>query len=123
MRSLNRPMFKNGGPIKEGIMSGMKEPQAINTVGSPLAPQDSSGRQGYAFPLIPAIMAGVRALPTVYRGIRTAGAARAPGTANFFRNLFPTGRFKTTPGKQFSNSFKFLQIFKDFCQHLPLKTR
>ena len=29
MRPLNRPMFKNGGPIKEGIMSGMKEPQAI----------------------------------------------------------------------------------------------
>ena len=35
-------MFKNGGPIKEGIMSGMKEPQAINTVGSPLAPTDAS---------------------------------------------------------------------------------
>ncbi len=32
MKTLNRPMFKNGGPIKEGIMSGMKEPQAINTV-------------------------------------------------------------------------------------------
>ena len=32
-------MFKNGGPIKEGIMSGMKEPQALNTVGSPFAPQ------------------------------------------------------------------------------------
>ena len=32
MRPLNRPMFKMGGPIKEGIMQGMKEPQAINTV-------------------------------------------------------------------------------------------
>jgi len=46
-------MFKMGGPIKEGIMKGMKEPQAVNTVGSPLAPTDSSGRQGYALPLIP----------------------------------------------------------------------
>jgi len=53
MRPLNRPMFKYGGPIKEGIMKGMKEPQAINTVGSPIAPTDASGRQGYAFPLIP----------------------------------------------------------------------
>jgi len=53
MRPLNRPMFKMGGPIKEGIMQGMKEPQAVNTVGSPLAPTDASGRQGYALPLIP----------------------------------------------------------------------
>ena len=52
MRPLNRPMFRMGGPIKEGIMKGMKEPQAINTVGSPLAPKDESGRQGYALPLM-----------------------------------------------------------------------
>ena len=52
MKPLNRPMFKMGGPIKEGIMQGMKEPQAINTVGSPLAPTDASGRQGYALPLM-----------------------------------------------------------------------
>jgi len=45
-------MFRYGGPIKEGIMQGMKEPQAINTVGSPLAPTDASGRQGYALPLM-----------------------------------------------------------------------
>ena len=38
-------MFRSGGPIKEGIMDGMKEPQMSNTVGSPFAPQDSSGRQ------------------------------------------------------------------------------
>ncbi len=51
MKTLKRPMFRNGGPIKEGIMSGMKEPQAINTVGSPFAPKDASGRQGYAVPI------------------------------------------------------------------------
>ena len=51
MRPLNRPMFRYGGPIKEGIMKGMKEPQAINTVGSPIAPTDASGRQKYALPL------------------------------------------------------------------------
>ena len=36
-------MFRYGGPIKEGIMSGMKDNrQAINTVGSPLAPKDET---------------------------------------------------------------------------------
>ena len=97
MRPLNRPMFRYGGPIKEGIMTGMKEKQAINTVGSPLAPTDSSGRQGYAFPIIPALyaagMAGIRALPTVYRGMRTASKFSPSQSGGFFRNLFPTGRF------------------------------
>jgi len=93
MRPLNRPMFKYGGPIKEGIMDGMKEKQAINTVGSPLAPKDETGRGGYALPLIPAIMAGVRALPTVYRGIRTASKFSPSQSGGFFRNLLPTGRF------------------------------
>jgi len=98
MRTLNRPMFKYGGPIKEGIMNGMKEKQAINTVGSPLAPQDSSGRQGYAFPLLPALYAagaaGIRALPTVYRSMRTASKFSPSQSGGFFRNLFPTGRFR-----------------------------
>ena len=77
MRPLKRPMFKYGGDVKrQGIIHGMNglreggvattmadatmmagggraEPQGINTVGSPLAPRDASGRQGYALPLIP----------------------------------------------------------------------
>ena len=55
-------MFRNGGPIKEGIMDGMKEPQMSNTVGSPLAPQDSSGRQKYAIQFAPLVFAAGRAL-------------------------------------------------------------
>ena len=75
MRPLNRPMFKYGGPIKEGIMNGMKEKQAINTVGSPLAPKDETGRQGYAVPIIGAgLMAAARFLPAAYRGFRAARA-------------------------------------------------
>ena len=113
MKPLNRPMFKYGGPIKEGIMQGMKEPQAINTVGSPLAPTDSSGRQGYAFPIIPALyaatMAGIRALPTIGRGIMMKGTPRAPGAKSFFRNLFPTGRFRTVAGKQSDPSAAFIK--------------
>ena len=60
MRPLNRPMFRYGGPIKEGIMKGMKEPQAINTVGSPVAPTDASGRQKYALPLMFLLGQGAR---------------------------------------------------------------
>ena len=63
MKPLNRPMFRYGGPIKEGIMTGMKEKQAINTVGSPLAPKDETGRGGYAAPLlIPALATAGRFL-------------------------------------------------------------
>ena len=28
MRPLNRPMLKMGGPVKEGIMDGIREPKA-----------------------------------------------------------------------------------------------
>ena len=35
MKTLNRPMFRYGGPIKEGVMSGIREPrQNYNEAGS-----------------------------------------------------------------------------------------
>ena len=62
MKTLNRPMFRYGGPIKEGVMNGIREPkrnggsmgepQAVNTVGSPLAPMGSDGRARHALPLL-----------------------------------------------------------------------
>ena len=39
MKPLNRPMFKYGGPIKEGIMKGMKD-------GGSLSPQFNTGLVG-----------------------------------------------------------------------------
>jgi len=54
MRPLNRPMFRYGGPIKEGVMSGIREPKksggSMGTrkaalVGHPVYPKDSSGRE------------------------------------------------------------------------------
>ena len=77
-------MFRSGGPIKEGIMDGMKEPQAINTVGSPLAPKDASGRQGYAVPM--ALMAAARFLPAAVRGFRAARAF-TPGRLGTFGRI------------------------------------
>ena len=105
MKPLNRPMFKNGGPIKEGIMSGMKEPQAINTVGSPLAPQDASGRQGYAVPILGAgLMAAARFLPAAVRGFRAARAytplSQNLGAGKRFLDIFkPKGGLSISGGK------------------------
>ncbi len=48
MRTLNRPMFRMGGPIKEGVMHGIREPRRgggrAALVGNPIFPQDASGR-------------------------------------------------------------------------------
>jgi len=48
MRTLNRPMFRMGGPIKEGIMHGIREPRRgggrAALVGNPIFPKDASGR-------------------------------------------------------------------------------
>ena len=83
-------MFRNGGPIKEGIMDGMKEPQAINTVGSPFAPRDASGRQKYAVQFLPLLFSGLRA------GRMLAPIAK---NASFFQRINPmrlmtSGRFR-----------------------------
>ena len=62
MRPLNRPMFKMGGPVKEGIMDGIREPEP---------------RQGYFVGgLTTALNVGLRALaPRLPAFLRPAGAA------------------------------------------------
>ena len=65
MRTLNRPMFRYGGPIKEGVMHGIREPKrnggsmANNQgprraalVGNPIYPQGSDGRTRHVVPAI-----------------------------------------------------------------------
>ena len=48
MRTLSRPMFNMGGPIKQGIMNGIREPYKDGTraalVGNPIFPKDQTGR-------------------------------------------------------------------------------
>ena len=107
MRPLNRPMFRYGGPIKEGIMQGMKEPQAVNTVGSPLAPKDETGRGGYALPLLAplafnAARFALRPLGSlVMRQIARKGVT-SPGAGLFRSGL---GRTRTiTPGDSLTRS-------------------
>ena len=86
MRPLNRPMFRYGGPIKEGIMDGMKNsPQQLVKLNA------DGSRPGYAGPLAIPIAAGLNAL----RIGATAAARRAiPKIASFFRTQVGT---KTVP--------------------------
>ena len=94
MRPLNRPMFKYGGPIKKGIMDGMREPlkngglsKQFNTglVGDERYPK-TGGREHHYLNLIPM---GIQALrvagPAMVRGFKAARAFGAtPGKLGFF---------------------------------------
>jgi len=116
MKPLNRPMFKMGGPVKEGIMDGIREPKADGGTigGGTIVGQDvGKGRTGYALPLLAfapaalgtaarflaprAIMGAARAFG---RGVaaRPTAAPKIDGIFNVqrLRSLFPTGRFLQT---------------------------
>ena len=119
MKTLNRPMFKNGGPIKEGIMSGMKDGGSLspqfNTglVGDERYPK-TGGRENHAVFLAPLAYQGLmaagrflapRAIAAAGRAFGTGLRTGAPGTSPFasgitkmqrLRNLLPTGRFRNT---------------------------
>ena len=95
MRPLNRPMFKYGGPIKEGIMDGMREPKKnggrmLLAGEHPQQFKDASGREQHFAPLVAGgvmLANAARALPLVYRGFKAARTF-APG------NLGLKGRLK-----------------------------
>ena len=51
MRTLHRPMFNMGGPIKQGIMNGIREPYrggGAALVGNPVYPQ-TGGREHHPY--------------------------------------------------------------------------
>ena len=54
MRTLTRPMFNMGGPIKQGIMHGIREPYKH---GQRVMPSSDGSRPGYAGPAVPIGMA------------------------------------------------------------------
>ncbi len=89
MRPLNRPMFKMGGPIKEGIMQGMQDRKAA-LVGNPVFPKGPDGRSQYAvqIPLIAGITAAARAaIPRIASLFRTQIGTKGPGSV-----LVPSGK-------------------------------
>jgi len=136
MRPLNRPMFKYGGPIKEGIMDGMREPKKD---GGSLSPQfntglvgderypKTGGRENHAFFLAPlayqGIMAGARMLAprAIAAGAKAFGRGfmTSPGKTGVFdkgltgmqrlRNILPTGNFRNVAvpkGQQIAGKYK-----------------
>jgi len=112
MRPLNRPMFRYGGPIKEGIMDGIREPKKngglskqFNTglVGDERYPK-TDGRSHHVAFLAPAAMAAARFLPAAYRGFKAARAytpmSKNLGIMGRFKDIFkPRGGIKLEAGK------------------------
>ena len=100
MKPLNRPMFRYGGPIKEGVMSGIREPKKngglskqFNTglVGDERYPKTEGREHHFAF-LAPAAMAAARFLPAAYRGFKAARAykpmSETLGVGGRLKNIF-----------------------------------
>jgi hypothetical protein len=103
MRPLNRPMFRMGGPIKEGIMQGMKNgglannegPRRAALVGNPIYDQ-TKGPDGRTKHIIPAIIGG--GMAAINLGRAGLAAARLAGPA--IKKGFQAARaFGATPGK------------------------
>ncbi len=87
MKPLNRPMFKYGGPIKEGIMNGMKEPvkRQAALVGDPVFPKAADGRAKHFLQIPMIVGAGLNALRAIPAGMRAARLFGAtPGKLGFF---------------------------------------
>jgi hypothetical protein len=104
MRALNRPMFRYGGPIKEGVMSGIREPKKnggkMLLVGQhPKEFRDASGREKHWIPLLGYGAAALRAIPTIYRGFkaaRTFGPGKLGKWGRVKDTLLGSGRFRNT---------------------------
>ena len=122
MRPLNRPMFRYGGPIKEGIMHGMQDgglannegPRRAALVGNPVYPKGPDGRTGHVIPaIIGGIMTAARAVPAVYRGFRAARtfSPQATGFVNKAKEFFtPLNQGFRTPivsGKNVAGASKY----------------
>ena len=110
MRTLNRPMFNMGGPIKQGVMHGIREPYKgggkAALVGNPVYPK-TGGREHHALVLgaaAPWAMRGLATLPKIWRGMKAA-RTYTPWSKNLGKwgrlkdIMSPSGRFRKVPGK------------------------
>ena len=75
MKPLNRPMFRYGGPIKEGIMDGIREPKKDGGMllggEHPKEFRDAGGREKHVAPLVVGAGMGLaRLAPLAMRGAR-----------------------------------------------------
>ena len=89
MKTLNRPMFRYGGPIKEGVMNGIREPKKDGgSMTQRVQPSNDGSRPGYAGPLLAAPAIGAAAMAAGRAGLRY-----IPRMIKAGKNLFG----KTTP--------------------------
>jgi len=106
MKTLNRPMFRYGGPIKEGVMNGIREPKrnggsmANNQgprraalVGNPIYPK-IDGRTNH---VVPAVIGAGLAMPFIGAGIRAAARPFGQFVMRQVPKLIKTGKNKGQP--------------------------
>ena len=103
MRTLSRPMFNMGGPIKQGVMHGIREPYKDGSiVGGHQSPalagahpwKDKSGREHHVIPALWASAAGLaRFAPSIYK------AAQAGLRAGKFGRTYNLGKLTAGAGR------------------------
>ena len=116
MKTLNRPMFNMGGPIKQGVMHGIREPYAHGTraalVGNPIFPKDKTGRAHHQNPYVlagmgisklaprvaPHIKRGYQAFKNIFRGTPT---GQVPGWSPLTTGQKIKSWFQTAPGGKY----------------------
>jgi len=82
MRILNRPMFRYGGPIKEGVMHGMKNGGRAALVGNPVYPKTDGREHHFA---VSGTIAGVAGLNALRHGAMRLGARYLPRIWNYLK--------------------------------------
>lgn len=103
MRPLNRPMFKMGGPVKEGIMDGIREPKANGGTiggGTIVGEDKGKGRTGFVDPRLALLTAiGSKARP-IFKGV-----------GSFFKSTKPP-QFTPAPAGTYTSMLpNFVQRF------------
>ena len=106
MKTLNRPMFRYGGPIKEGVMNGIREPKRNGgsmsnnegprraaLVGTPIYP-NVDGRTNH---VVPAVIGAGLAMPFIGAGIRAAARPFGQFVMRQVPKLIKTGKNKGQP--------------------------
>jgi len=85
MRILNRPMFRYGGPIKEGIMSGMKNGGRAALVGNPVYPKTDGREHHFA---VSGTIATVAAANAARIAAQRAAMRYGPRALSYIKNWF-----------------------------------
>jgi len=103
MKPLNRPMFRYGGPIKEGVMSGIREPKKNGG----LSKQFNTGLVGdERYPKTDGREHHVAFIPPIMAGLSIAGRALARPFGKFVMRQMAGPVKKSTPIKNLNLNLK-----------------